>query len=748
MKSVLAVTLAAAMCPLAPALDGAGGSPCEALAQDASEASVETWGNWAEWGTCEWAIGDKGTLVVRPANASSEGVVPGSDAPWKGDDALVKSVKSVRFEKKCVVGNVVKEGKETASCYKWFEGFTALEKADLSGLDTSNVTDMSWMFHNCPSLKALDLSGFDTSKVTYMGAMFCDCPSLEALDLSGVDTSHVTHMDAMFKGCSSLKALDLSSFNTSQVTNMGLMFFGCSSLEELDLAGFDTSQVTDMVEMFCDCSSLTSVSGLSRWDTSSVTNLAEVFYDCSSLTSVGDLSGWDVSSATYLMGLFCECSSLTSVGDLSGWDVSSATNFYGMFYGCSSLTSVGDLSVWDVSSATELMALFDNCSSLVSVGDLSGWDVSSATDLGGMFYGCSSLASVGDLSGWDTSQVTSIASMFYGCSSLKSLDLSGWDTSNVTSLTYRPTDSETGEELGIAEGAFEGCSSLTFLNLSGWDTSKVTDMAETFDGCSSLQTVVLGDAFAFCGSGGERACSLPAPSGEGLTGKWASSADGKAYAPEEVPDNVAATYTAERHFPDVDYSAGSWYADGVTFCAAKGLMTGYAEGDDAGEFGVGRTLTRAELAAILWRNAEPAAAEAYAGDAANATGMADVADNAWYTGAANWAVKAGVINGFDEGDHREFRPNDPVTAEQLATVLANYTDPAGAEGAELGLLSAFADSDAVSDWARGSVAWAKAKGIINGYDEDGMRYLKPCEEIARERVATILMNAFKSGVMQ
>ncbi len=745
MRSVLAVTLAAAMCPLAPALDKIEGSSSEAFAQDASDVSAETWGNWAEWGTCEWAIGDKGTLVVRPANGSSEGIVPGGDAPWKDDEALIKSVKSLRFEKKCKVGKVAKEGRETASCYKWFEGFTALEKADLSGLDTSNVTDMSWMFHNCSSLKTLDLSGVDTSRVTYMGAMLFNCSALEELDLSGFDTSGATHMDMMFCNCSALKSLDFSGFDTSKVTNMGLMFFGCSSLTSIDLSGFDTSKVTSVEGMFGDCSALASVGDLSGWDTSSATKLADMFYGCSSLESVGDLSGWDVSGVTSLGGMFCECSSLASVGDLSGWDTSNVTKLHGMFYDCSALVSVGDLSSWDVSSATELISLFERCSSLESVGDLSGWDVSSATNLSAMFCNCSSLSSVGDLSGWNTSQVTAMESIFFGCSSLKSLDLSGWDTSNVTSLTYRPTDSETGEALGAAEGAFGGCSSLTSLNLSGWDTSKVADMAEMFDGCSSLRTVVLGDAFTFCGSGGERMCSLPAPSGDGLTGKWASSADGKTYSPEETPNNVAATYIAECHFPDVDYSADSWYADGVAFCAAKGLITGYASGDDAGKFGVGRTLTRAELAVILWRNADPEAAATYDGDAANATGMTDVADNQWYTGAANWAVKNEVINGFDGV---EFRPDAAVTAEQLVTILANYADRAGAEDADLGVLSGFADSDAIFDWARGSVAWAKARGIINGYDEGGVRFLKPYEEIARERAATILMNAFESGVLK
>ncbi len=232
------------------------------------------------------------------------------------------------------------------------------------------------------------------------------------------------------------------------------------------------------------------------------------------------------------------------------------------------------------------------------------------------------------------------------------------------------------------------------------------------------------------------------------------SADGSVTVPEGTTVKVTVRITGNGDgdgpevpvFPDVDYS--QWYADGVAFCSGNGLMTGYEEGDDAGMFGVGRSLTRAELASILWRIADPAADQAYACDASNATGMADVADGAWYTGAANWAVKAGVVNGFDMGDHREFRPDAPVTAEQLAAILANYADPDGAAFADLGVLAEFSDADAISDWARGSVAWAKGKGVVNGYDAGYYRLLMPQEEVPRERVATILMNAFEGGVLQ
>ena len=145
-----------------------------------------------------------------------------------------------------------------------------------------------------------------------------------------------------------------------------------------------------------------------------------------------------------------------------------------------------------------------------------------------MFSGCSSLESL-DLSGLDTSSATDMSYMFRGCSSLESLDPSGFDTSSVVGM----------------RGMFDGCSSLESLDLSGFDTSSVLYIRDMFDGCSGLRTVTLGEEFSFADIYADECCYLPTPQVKNLTGKWLSSADGKAYEPEAIPDNVAATYTAQ-----------------------------------------------------------------------------------------------------------------------------------------------------------------------------------------------------------
>ena len=104
-------------------------------------------------------------------------------------------------------------------------------------VDTSNVTNMNFMFYNCSALTSLYVSGLDTSNVTNMNFMFDNCKSLTSLDLGGWDTSKVTNMGSMFYNCNSLNSLDVSKFDTSKVTDMSDMFYDCSSLKTIRMVG-------------------------------------------------------------------------------------------------------------------------------------------------------------------------------------------------------------------------------------------------------------------------------------------------------------------------------------------------------------------------------------------------------------------------------------------------------------------------------------------------------------------------------
>ena len=201
-------------------------------------------------------------------------------------------------------------------------------------------------------------------------------------------------------------------------------------------------------------------------------------------------------------------------------------------------------------------------------------------------------------------------------------------------------------------------------------------------------------------------------------------------------------------FPDVDYSETGWYADSVGWCAAHGLFAGYPDGT----FGVGRSMGRAELATVLWRHFEPEEAAGYDEAAAKADGAVDgVEDGAFYTAAANWAVSAGVIQGFEvEGqDKRDFAPYGELSFEQLVSVVAKASG-ADYESSDLSVLDGFADKDSVSGWAAHAMAWAVEEGLVSGWDNGAgnARELKPAETVARERAAVVLANAFAAGVLE
>ena len=256
-----------------------------------------------ECGTCVWTIDASGHLLVAPKEggvgelAEWAEVFGGEDSvPWGAYD---KDVVSASF-----AGTV-----KAPTCKGMFRHFESLESLDLSGLDTSRVRDMSWMFVGCKSLTGLDLSPLDTSKATDMSWMFRDCSSLTSLSLNGLNTSKVRAMSSMFNGCSSLTSLDLTGVDTSLVKYMGHMFAGCSSLASIDLSPLDTSLAVDMHIMFKDCASLTSL----------------------------DLSGFDTASAKAMQGMFSGCSSLREVFAGSLWAMDSVEKSEDMFAGCEAL---------------------------------------------------------------------------------------------------------------------------------------------------------------------------------------------------------------------------------------------------------------------------------------------------------------------------------------------------------------------------------------------------------------------------
>ena len=169
----------------------------------------------------------------------------------------------------------------------WFFRLSSLTSIQgIENLNTSNVTEMNYMFYECSSLRELDLSHFDTSNVGDMRYMFYGCTNMTSFNLKNFNTSKVFEMGGMFRDCTNLSELDISSFDTQNVTDMQLMFSGCANLTTLDLSSFNTANVSSMFEMFSGCTNLNSIYVSETWSTARITSLEvghDMFTGCTSL---------------------------------------------------------------------------------------------------------------------------------------------------------------------------------------------------------------------------------------------------------------------------------------------------------------------------------------------------------------------------------------------------------------------------------------------------------------------------------
>ena len=167
-------------------------------------------------------------------------------------------------------------------------------------------------------------------------------------------------------------------------------------------------------------------------------------------------------------------------------------------------------------------------------------------------------------------------------------------------------------------------------------------------------------------------------------------------------------------FSDVD--ADDWFADSAVYVRDNGIMNGTS----ATTFNPNGTTSRGQIAAILYRAAGSPAAS-------GGTDFSDVAETAYYASAVRWAAANGVVTGYADGT---FRPNDPITRQQLAAILWRY---AGSPAAESG--TDYADEDAIAAYAVTAVDWARDAGVISG--RDGNRF-DPSGRATRAQAAVIL----------
>jgi len=169
--------------------------------------------------------------------------------------------------------------------------------------------------------------------------------------------------------------------------------------------------------------------------------------------------------------------------------------------------------------------------------------------------------------------------------------------------------------------------------------------------------------------------------------------------------------------PFSDVTSADWFYNDVVYVYNKGLMNGVSDTT----FAPNATTTRAMIVTILWRLDGKAAG--------GATTFTDVAADSWYADAVAWAAKYGIVTGYDAAT---FGPNDPITREQLATILYRFNNYRG--GSLMASELDFVDAGSVSGYAVDAMKWAVGQGLVNGMDGK----LNPAGFATRAQVAAIL----------
>ncbi len=362
-----------------------------------------------------------------------------TDTGWDTDGTNV-SVTKVVFDPSFA-------GARPTSTYDWFYEMWNLESiTGMSYLNTSEVTNMGYMFPSCSKLTSLDLSSFNTSKVTDMRYMFYGCRNLRTIYVgSGWSTAAVTGSANMFYNCTSLVGGQGTTYDDNHIdkayahidggtSNPGYFTewkeaYACYTPENTTLTFYYDNQRSSRPGTTYN---LNTGSTYPAWDTDGTNaNVTKVVFNSSFADARPTTTGsW-----------FQNMENLQSITGMSYLNTSEVTYMAYMFFNCSGLTGI-DLSHFNTSRVTTMRTMFGSCQALESL-DLSSFNTSQVTNMEYMFSSCTNLRTIYVGSGWSTAAVTYSSNMFEGCTSLVGGQGTTWSSSNPKDKTYAHIDGGT-----------------------------------------------------------------------------------------------------------------------------------------------------------------------------------------------------------------------------------------------------------------------------------------------------------------
>lgn len=154
--------------------------------------------------------------------------------------------------------------------------FSNYSLSEFPEIDTSEVTDMSYMYYQCD--KGQTISNLNTSKVTNADHMFSYSKVVINCEL---DMSNVTNMSSMYSG-SRTKIPKMN--NVTKVTTLSNAFESNSELITLDISHFNTSNLTNVHRLFYFDTRATDIN--MHFDASKINTLHEVLRYMDNLTNL------------------------------------------------------------------------------------------------------------------------------------------------------------------------------------------------------------------------------------------------------------------------------------------------------------------------------------------------------------------------------------------------------------------------------------------------------------------------------
>ena len=155
--------------------------------------------------------------------------------------------------------------------------------------------------------------------------------------------------------------------------------------------------------------------------------------------------------------------------------------------------------------------------------------------------------------------------------------------------------------------------------------------------------------------------------------------------------------------------AGHWAREDIRYCLENNLFNGTS----ATTFTPNDEMTRGMFVTVLGRIA------GIGSDTYDTWYVpyiyCDVPRDKYYSPYVSWATRFDIVNG--KGDGR-FAPDEPITREQMATMISRFTRAYGCGLTQAGTVTArFTDAGAISSWAVDAVEEMRIAGILNGYPD-------------------------------